>query len=126
LTLVMMLMTPAAFAAHQPEWLTIPSGSTVQVVMKKGRTFDAIWMGRDGDRAVFERLHPDETLSIRIDAVRRVHLRGAGSAVSPRAAGRLGVAAGFWGAAFLLPLVLRGIEWRRGAPLCMHLSRTVP
>jgi len=110
LTLVMMLMAPVAFAAHQPEWLTIPSGSTVQVVMKKkGRTFDAIWMGRDGDRAVFERLHPDETLSIRIDAVRRVHLRGTGSAVSPRAAGGIGVAVGFWGAAFLLPLILRGI-----------------
>jgi hypothetical protein len=41
----MMLMAPVAFAAHQPEWLTIPSGSTVQVVMKKGRTFDAIWFG---------------------------------------------------------------------------------
>jgi hypothetical protein len=108
LTLAMLLMAPVAFAAQQPEWLTMPSGSVVQVVMKKGRPFDAIWMGRDGDRAVFERLHPDETLSIRIDAVRRVNVRGAGSTVSSAATGGLGVAAGFWGAVFLLPLILRG------------------
>ena len=77
--------------------------------MKKGRPFDAIWMGRDGDRAIFERLHPDETLSIRIDAVRRVHMRGSSSEMSPAIAGRLGVAAGFWAAALLLPLILRGV-----------------
>ena len=104
LTLAMMLTAPVAFA-EQPEWLTLPAGATVQVVMKKGRPFEAIWMGRDGDRAVFERLHPDETLSVRIDAVRRVHLRGAAPALSSAAAGRLGIAAGFWGAVLLLGLI---------------------
>lgn len=109
LMLAMVLTAPVAFAAQQPEWLTMPSGSVVQVVMKKGRPFDAIWMGRDGDRAVFERLNPDETLSIRIDAVRRVHMRGARSELSSAAAGRIGIAAGFWGAALLLSLILRGV-----------------
>ena len=109
LMLAMVLTAPVAFAAQQPEWLTMPSGSVVRVVMKKGRPFDAIWMGRDGDRAVFERLNPDETLSIRIDAVRRVHMRGARSGLNPAAAGRIGIAAGFWGAALLLPLILRGV-----------------
>jgi hypothetical protein len=103
LTLAMMLTAHVAFA--EPEWLTIPAGATVQVVMKNGRPFEAIWMGRVGDRAVFERLHSDETLSVRIDAVRRVHLRGAAPALSSADARRLGIAAGFWGPVLLLGLI---------------------
>jgi hypothetical protein len=74
---VLLTLTPAlTFAApKQPAWVSkVEAGSQVQVVMQAGESFDAIWMGRDSDRAVFERLYPDETVSVPIASVRRVRL----------------------------------------------------
>lgn len=77
LVALVLTLTPAlTFAApKQPDWvLKVEAGSPVQVVMQTGESFDAIWMGRDGDRAVFERLYPDETVSVPIASVRRVRM----------------------------------------------------
>jgi hypothetical protein len=97
--IVTMAMVPDVLFATQPEpkWLTTTGAAAiVEVTMKTGESFDAIWMGRDGDRAVFERLHPDEIVSVPIESVRAVRmLRGHSASV---AYGALGVAAGFWGA----------------------------
>ena len=51
---LLLALTPAlTFAAQkQPAWVSkIEAGSVVQVVMQTGESFDAIWMGRDSDRA---------------------------------------------------------------------------
>jgi hypothetical protein len=77
LVALLLALTPAlTFAAPKlPAWvLKVEAGSRVQVVMQTGESLDAIWMGRDSDRAVFERLYPDETVSVPIASVRRVRL----------------------------------------------------
>ena len=74
---LLLTLAPAlTFAApKQPAWvLKVEAGSRVQVVMQTGESFDAIWMGRDSDRAVFERLFPDETVSVPIASVRRIRM----------------------------------------------------
>jgi len=105
---LLLALTPAlTFAAQkEPAWVSkTEAGSVVQVVMQTGESFDAIWMGRDSDRAVFERLDPDETVSVPVDSVRHVRmLRGRSSANSAGLTG-LGVATGFWGSALLLWLM---------------------
>ena len=85
-----------------PGWTNIDAGSAVRVTMKNAVVFDAIWMGRDGDRAVFERFDPHETVSVPLEAVRRVKGLGGPSSASAQGFGMLGVAAGFLGAGLLL------------------------
>jgi hypothetical protein len=105
---MMALMSDLAFAAQrQPRWaVKTDAGSTVTVTMKTGESFDAIWMGRDTDRALFQRLHPDEIFSVPIDAVRSVRTIRGRSATNANPYGALGAAAGFWGAVLLLQFML--------------------
>jgi hypothetical protein len=102
------LMPDATFAAQgQPRWvMKTDAGSTVNVTMKTGESFDAIWMGPDGDRAVFQRLYPDETFSVPIDSVRGVRTIRGQSVTNVNPYGSLGAAVGFWGALALLQLML--------------------
>jgi hypothetical protein len=105
------LTADAAFAAQNtPGWTTsIQAGSAVRVTMKKtDEAFDAIWMGRDGDRAVFERFDPRETISVPIDSVRRVRMRKGSSSPNAGAMGALGAVAGVFGAFAVIALILRG------------------
>ena len=74
--------------------------------MKAGESFDAIWMGPDADRAVFQRLSPDEIFSVPIDSVRGLRAIRGRSATNANAYGALGAAAGFWGAVLLLRFML--------------------
>ena len=56
---LLLTLTPAlTFAApKQPAWVwKVEAGSRVQVIMQTGESFDAIWMGRDSNRAVFGRI----------------------------------------------------------------------
>ena len=74
----------------------LDAGRAVHVTMKTHEGFDAIWIGRDGDRAIFERLYPDETIAVRLDALLKVKAlprRGAYAS----AWGLAGFAAGFFG-----------------------------
>jgi hypothetical protein len=98
------------FAAPDPPgWETkIEVGSAVRVTMKTEEAFDAIWMGRDGDRAVFERFEPHETIIVPIASVRRVRDRQSHASSNAQAIGALGAVIGFLGGwfavvAFLLP-----------------------
>ena len=71
---VIVLTANAAFGAQTlPGWMeNIEPGSVVRVTMKTGDAFDAIWLGPDGERAVFERVDLHQTISVSHDAVRRV------------------------------------------------------
>jgi hypothetical protein len=101
--IAIVLMAEVVFAGHTaPGWTKIDAGSAVRVTMKNAVVFDAIWMGRDGDRAVFERFDPRETVSVPFETVRRVKGLGGPSSASAQGFGLLGAAAGFWGAAVLL------------------------
>jgi hypothetical protein len=103
--IVTLVMTPGVmFAApREPRWLTkTDAGVIVEVTMKTGESFEAIWMGRDGDRAVLERLNPDETVSVPIGSVRAMRTLKAPSPASAQAYGVLGAAAGFGGALWVL------------------------
>jgi len=102
------VMPDVTFAAQrQPRWVKkIDAGSTVNVTMKTGESFEAIWMGRDRDRAVFQRLDPDEAFSVPIDSVRGLRTIRGRSATRANAYGALGAAAGFWGAVLLLQFML--------------------
>lgn len=108
--LTIVLSADAAFAApSEPRWVTnIDAGSAVHVTMKADGDFDAIWMGRDGDRAVFERFDPHETISVPLDSVRRVRTRGGQSSRNAPAIGALGAVAGVFGALIAIGLMLRG------------------
>jgi len=101
------LIANVVFAAQTtPAWTRkIDAGSAVRVTMKNDVVFDAIWMGPNGDWAVFERFDPHETISVRVDAVRSVEGHGGPSATSAQGFGLLGAAAGFWGAVFVLRLL---------------------
>jgi len=107
---VMLAMAPdVAFAGtREPGWVKKTGvGTVVEVTLTTGGTsFEAVWMGRDGDRAVFERLNPDETLSVPIRSVQTVRMvRGRSSSNAQRYAS-LGVASGFWGPLLVLALFL--------------------
>jgi anti-sigma factor RsiW len=108
LVIAIVLMADLAFAGQTaPSWTTrIDAGSAVRVMLRNGVEFDAIWMGRDGDRAVFERFDPHETVSVPLEAVRKVKGRGGPSSDTAQAFGVLGAVAGFLGAGFLLGRIL--------------------
>lgn len=71
---VVVFTANAAFGAQTlPGWMeNIEPGSVVRVTMKTGEAFDAIWLGPDGERAVFERAYLHQTISVSPDTVRRV------------------------------------------------------
>lgn len=73
------LSAEAARAGSQSaQWTTsVRPGSEVHVTMSTHETFEAIWMGRDGDRGVFERFDPHETISVPLDSVQQVRVRKA-------------------------------------------------
>jgi len=108
LAIAIVLMAGVAFAGQTtPAWTTrIDAGSAVRVMLRNGVEFDAIWMGPDGDRAVFERFDPHETVSVPLDAVRRVKHRAGPSSASAQAFGVLGAVAGFFGAGFVVGWIL--------------------
>ena len=97
--LLLVLAAETGFAAPDegPRSLEkLDAGRAVHVTMKTHEGFDAIWIGRDGDRAIFERLYPDETIAVRLDAlleVKALPRRGAYAS----AWGLAGFAAGFFG-----------------------------
>jgi hypothetical protein len=94
-------------AQKQPAWVSkVEAGSVVQVVMQTGESFDATWMGRDSDRAVFERLHPNETVSVPIASVRRVRMLRRRSSVNSAELAALGLATGYFAATASTVLVL--------------------
>jgi hypothetical protein len=87
-------------------WTTsVRLGSAVRVTMTTHETFEAIWMGRDGDRAVFERFDPRETISVPLDSVEQVRIRKAPMSPEVAVGGVLGVLVGVWGASALIRLV---------------------
>ena len=108
--LAVVLTADAAFAAqHTPGWTTnIQAGSAVRVTMKTDEAFDAIWVGRDGDRAVFERFAPHETISVPLDSVRRVRTRKGSSSPDAGTMGALGAVVGVFGAFAFIGIMLRG------------------
>jgi hypothetical protein len=102
------LMAETAFAAPKaPRWINIQPGSAVQVTMTSDETFDAIWLGPDGDQAVFERFDPHETISVPTGSVRRVRTRKGSSSPNAAAFGSLGAVVGVFGALCLIGLMLR-------------------
>lgn len=107
LVIAIVFMADVAFAGQTtPAWTTrIDAGSAVQVTLRNGVVFDAIWMGRDGDRALFERF-PHETVSVALESVRRVKGPGRRSSDTAPAFGVLGAVVGFFGAGFLLGMIL--------------------
>jgi hypothetical protein len=99
----------AALAAQStPRWTGIQPGSAVRVTMKTDEAFDAIWLGRDGDRAVFERFDPHETISVPLDSVRRMGTRKGSSSPDAASFGALGAVAGFFGGLALIALRFSG------------------
>ena len=91
---VAVLTANAAFGAQTlPGWMeNIEPGSVVSVTMKSGEEFDAIWMGPDGERAVFERVNLPQTISVSHDAVRRVRIRKGPSSSNAAIMLQLGIA----------------------------------
>jgi hypothetical protein len=99
----------AALAAQNtPRWMGIPPGSAVRVTMKTDEAFDAIWLGRDGDRAAFERFDPHETISVPIDSVQRIGIRKGSSSPDAASFGALGAVVGFFGGLALIALRFSG------------------
>jgi len=108
---VVVLTADAATGAQAvPGWMTnTQPGSAVHVTMKTGEAFDAIWMGRDGERAVFERFDPHETISVPQESVRRVRTRKRSSPSSNTTyMAQLGIATGVFGVLAIIGLMLRG------------------
>src|SRR5215831_8465567 len=70
---LVVLTANAAFGAQTlPGWMeNIEPGSVVRVTMKTGEAFDAIWLGPDGERAVFECVDLHQTISLSHDDLRR-------------------------------------------------------
>jgi hypothetical protein len=102
------LTAETAFAAPKaPGWTDIQPGSAVRVTMKSDEKFDAIWLGPDGERAVFERFDPHETISVPTGSVRRVRTRKGSSSPNAAAFGAVGAVVGVFGASFLIGLMLR-------------------
>jgi hypothetical protein len=87
-------------------WTTsVQPGSAVRVTIKPNETFDAIWMGRDGGRGVFERFDPHETISVPLESVQQVRIRQAPTPPDVAVGGVMGVLVGVWGASALIRLV---------------------
>jgi hypothetical protein len=107
---VVVLTADAAFGAQTvPGWMmNIQPGSAVRVTMKTGDAFDAIWMGPDGERAVFERFDPHETISVSPDSVRRMRTRKGPSSSNAAYMAQLGIATGVFGVLTVIGLRLRG------------------
>jgi hypothetical protein len=84
----------------------LKAGRLVHVTTKTPPSFDAIWIGRDGDRALFERLHPEQTVAVRVDALLDVH-------ELPRA--RPNGDAGAWGFLGGVAGFVASLFWIRGA-----------
>jgi hypothetical protein len=101
------LMVDAASAGQRfAEWtMSVQPGSAVRVTTTRDETFDAIWIGRDGDRGVFERFDPHETISIPLDSVQQVRIRQAPMRPDLAVGGVLGVLVGVWGASALIRLL---------------------
>jgi len=93
------LAPDVAFAAQgEPRWLKKTSpAAVVQVTMQTGESFEAIWIGPDGDRAVFERLNPDEIVSVPTRSVHAVRMLRGRSSSNLAASAQLGAATGFFG-----------------------------
>jgi hypothetical protein len=110
--LLLVFAAEAVFAAPDkgPRSLEkLEAGRAVHVTMKTHEGFDAIWIGRDGDRAVFERLYPDETIAVRLDALLKVKaLPRPGTYAS--AWGLAGFAAGFFGPLMIQFISLVGLR----------------
>ena len=101
------LMVDAASAGQRSaEWtMSVQPGSAVRVPTKRDGTFDAIWIGRDGDRGVFERFDPHETISVPLDSVQQVRIRKAPMSPEVAVGGVLGVVVGVWGASTAIRLL---------------------
>ena len=108
--LMMALAPDVAFASQrEPRWLKKTSAAAVvQVTMQTGESFEAIWIGRDGDRAVFERLSPDEIVSVPTGSVQAVRMLRGRSSSNAAATARLGAATGFFGTVVVVWLILMG------------------
>jgi hypothetical protein len=111
--LLLMFASQAAFAGpgEGPRSLRkLEPGRAVHVTMKSHEGFNAIWIGRDGDRAIFGRLDPDETIGVRLDALLEVKLLPHKREMSRENAawGTLGFFAGLFGAMLVMGLALRG------------------
>jgi hypothetical protein len=104
---VLSLTADAASAGQRSAgWTTsVQPGSAVRVTIKPNETFDAIWMGRDGDRGVFERFDPHETISVPLDSVQQVRIRQAPTPPDVAVGGVMGVLVGVWGASTLIRLL---------------------
>jgi hypothetical protein len=101
------LAADAAFAGpHSAQWtMSVQPGSAVRVSIKTDQAFDAIWIGRDGDRGVFERFDPHETISLPLDSVQQVRIRKAPMSPEVAVGGVLGVLVGVWGASTAIRLL---------------------
>ena len=104
IVLAAVLFSHSAFAANDtPRWVSaVDAGSPVSVTMRNGGHFEAIWFGRDGDRAVFERFDPDETVIVPFSAVRDVRVRKGHASSKIGLMVALGAVAGFFGVGFLI------------------------
>lgn len=78
-------------------------GRVVHVLMKTSPGFSAIWIGRDGDRAIFQRLDSNEAVAVRMDAMLEVQAQHESHAA---AFASLGFAAGFFGTLFAIAATL--------------------
>jgi hypothetical protein len=81
--LLLALVAESVFAgpSEGPRSLrAIEPGRLVHVTMTTHEGFDAIWIGRQGDRGIFQRLDPDETIGVRLDALLDVRALRARSA----------------------------------------------
>jgi len=111
--LMLVFASQAAFAApgEGPRSLRkLEPGRAVHVTMKTHEGFNAIWIGRDGDRAIFERFDPDETIGVRLNALLEVKPLPQSREMSRENAawGTLGFFAGLFGAMIGIGLALRG------------------
>jgi hypothetical protein len=101
------LMVDAASAGQRSAgWtMSVKPGSAVRVTTKRDEAFDAIWIGRDGDRGVFERFDPHETISVPLDSVQQVRIRKAPMSPEVAVGGVLGILVGVWGASTAIRLL---------------------
>jgi hypothetical protein len=101
------LMVDAASAGQRSDgWtMSVKPGSAVRVNTKRDEAFDAIWIGRDGDRGVFERFNPHETISVPLDSVQQVRIRKAPMSPEVAVGGVLGILVGVWGASTAIGLL---------------------
>ena len=104
--LVLVFSADLALADRRmPRWVSrIDAGSVVQVTTDAD-AFDAVWMGLDGDRAVFERF-PHDTISVPLDTIRSVKVRRSQTSSNSAVMGAVGAVAGFFGTAILIGIII--------------------